>query len=306
MRVKSIIFLLALSGLFCPAAFAQFLVWDSVIHAYKDGADIVFEWRDVQLADGYNIYRFESIAAGPPYPLYATVLTPGFRDPGAVNGPPDTLFYVITAFNTTIEEEAPNWAYRIVVTLEMLPSTLNNHHVALPYFYFPEGVNDPDGLTAEDVCIDAGADLAYVGMWRSDVDVWQAHFCGSPLMDFEIAAGRACLLAPHQTFAFSIVGSHDPYFKPGSVNTVGLYCLPGTGCNNWVSVPYSSVASTAQELCDELISRGHDIRTMNKWLPDQDMYFVKTCGSFRDFDFTPGIGVMIQPGREEQIQIEVH
>ncbi|MFC2172093.1 hypothetical protein ACFLU6_05615 [Acidobacteriota bacterium] len=292
---------------FATLVYAQAPVFDELIHAYKDGTDIILEWQPAQNVDGYNIYRFDTIPGSPPWPLYAAVPTPGFRDTGAINDPADTLYYIVSAYNANGETDALNWAFRVVMPLEFLPYSFNNNHISFPYYYFPVGVSDPDGPTAEDVCADAGPDLAYVGAWQSVTDTWFSHICGAPFADFEIEPGSGYLLVPAAPMTLSIVGSHDTYYEPGGPNFAGLNCFPGTYCNNWISVPYHSMAGTAFGLCNELTGRGHDIRMISKWLPDQDTYFIKSCGSpIRDFDLTPGLGIMIQPGKDESIQIAVH
>ncbi|MFC2172130.1 hypothetical protein ACFLU6_05800 [Acidobacteriota bacterium] len=291
----------------CIAA-ARAPAFDKLIHAYKDGSDVVLEWNPAQNADGYNIYRFDSLPGPSPWPLYAAVPTPVFRDINATNDPADLLYYIVTAYNVNGETEALNWAFRLNYRVEFFPGSLNNQPISLPYLYYPSAFPILSPVNDEDLCWDTGDPPKTQGISRWDQPrSWYYHSCGSVLKYRVLSAAESYVLNPYETFTFHIVASHDPDYEPGGSKYFPLYCPPGSYCNNWISVPYHSMATTAQELCDELISRGHDIRTVNKWFADQDTYFIKTCGSsIRDFDLTPGLGIMIQPGRDESIQIEVH
>ncbi|MFC2172091.1 hypothetical protein ACFLU6_05605 [Acidobacteriota bacterium] len=292
----------------CGLACGQGPVFNELIHASKIGNDVYMEWQPAVGADGYNIYRFDAIPTGPPpYPVYATVSTPGFTDTGAVADPTFVFYYIVTAYNTNGETEARNWAFRLNVDFVYAPGTLGNHQVSLPYIYHPGGISDPNGPTVEDVCRDAGPNLNYVAKWEAYSDTWFLHSCGSPLRDIPIDPGMGYLFGIGNNFTFSVVGSHDPDFEPGGPSEIYLFCSLGTLCNNWVSVPYHSVAGGAITLCDEWQNRGDQIMTINRWVPEIDVYFVHPCGTpLMDFDLTPGQAIMVQPATDENISIEVN
>lgn len=286
MRLTRIVGLVVSVLLVTAAAWAQAPVFTGPVIAYKDSRDVVLEWPPAVGADGYSVYRFESLPIPAPLPLpIGTVTGTLFRDGGAVDGPPYRYYYLVTAYNGFGETAAPNLAFKLNLEIPSYPDRMNNTFVSLPYLYFPRGAGEP--ATVDDLC-DLGQGIA--GVARADYDVCSIMFkaCGSPFFHYDLQPGSGYIFIVSEATMLDIVGSHDPAYHAGEASEVPLRATSDCDCNfNVISVPYNTTARDAEDICQELGGGANEWITRYDTATDtNENHF---CGSSRhNFSVEPG------------------
>lgn len=163
----------------------------------------------------------------------------------------------------------------------------NINWVSLPYF---NNFTDANGIIS-DVNGDCGAGTA-TRIIRFDT-ASNSFVTQTPggKNNFALTAGTSYGVEVSNPCTWIIVGSHDDTYDPGGTNSVSLV-TNATGNNiNWVSVPYHTTSSTAQDLCTEVGATATSIKYFDT---ANNSFTTVACGGKNNFSLTPGLGVGVE------------
>ena len=185
---------------------------------------------------------------------------------------------------------ASNMGFKLNYTLQTNAAGNNLNWVSLPYFN--------NYTVAEDVVTDVDGDcgagtVSNVKKFDPYNNSYTTHFPGSSKNNFTIDTGISYGVKVSASCTWIIVGSHDDNYDPGGSSSVNLI-LSGGGIStdNWVSVPYHTTLSNAEDLCGEIGSTASSVRMFDT---PNNSYTTHICGSTKNkFSLTPGLGVAVR------------
>ncbi len=201
------------------------------------------------------------------------------------------LFYLMLATFLL----SSNMGFKLTKTLIFQdPNYLNTNWISLPYYYLTGTV------TAENVCDDIGGTCntlgnCTVGKWDVSTNTGSTWACqttkGTP---FTINPGEGIYVQPNASVDFVIVGSHNP-----TLSLTLTFQDPNYLNTNWISVPYHTTVTTAEELCDEIGGTCNTLGncTIGKWDVSTNTGSTWACQTTKGTPFTISVGeaVYVQP-----------
>ncbi len=190
---------------------------------------------------------------------------------------------------------ASNMGFKLSYQLQTNAAGKNINWVSLPYFNSFATAQD----VLNDINNDCGAGNA-TSLIRFDTVNNQTitHTNGSVSNNFTISAGEAygVNVSSGSTCTWIIVGSHNNSFDPGGISSI-LLKKNAAGKNiNWLSVPYHTTLSTAEDLCNEINNQNGAtvVTSVIKFDTTNNQTITHTCGSVsNNFSLDPGLGVAV-------------
>jgi len=188
--------------------------------------------------------------------------------------------------------QASNMGFKITIAIDDAGTYLNNW-VSVPYHVSYNNANDMK------TDLNSTCNIYRIYRWiPSGASEGYQYFQSTipPLgTNFAITPGESYLVIPNTGGGgnWVVVGSHDP----GLAITIDD---AGTYLNNWISVPYHTMAANANVLKTELNASGANIYRIYRWIPsgasEGYQYFQSTIPPLgTNFSITPGEGLLILP-----------
>jgi hypothetical protein len=190
----------------------------------------------------------------------------------------------------------------------------NNNWISLPFFFFPNGNVGISPQNANDWCTDLNgapppstAKITQIIRFDSLSDTPKTKGCSNTIKVFDLVPGEGYSVKPSgANMIIDIVGSHDDLYapnKPGASKLYGPLFFDPAGKlsnNNWVSVPYHSIANNANDLCADVNGvpppNASKVAQIIRFDSLTDTPKTKGCSNtIKVFDLIPGEGYSMKP-----------
>jgi hypothetical protein len=185
-------------------------------------------------------------------------------------------YFLIGAFLVGGVVLASNMGFKLVYQILTASGNSGTNWVGFP-FNFPFA-NAQETFTDIPNCDEV---TRYV---RSD-DTYQTYFAGKGAINFPIDPGIGYLVKVSTDTNYVIVGSHDPSYG------VSLLTAAGNSGTNWISVPYHTTATNAQELFTDIPNADE----VTRYVRSDDTYQTYFAGKGAiNFPVSPGEGLLVK------------
>jgi len=285
--------------------FASTTAAEARLLGYADGSDVVLVWS---CAGTYDVHRGTTTTG--PFSVIGRSDTGTFTDVGAVPGPPANpplYYYYLVWVAGPGPTVCPGAAFKINLDLEPDSSAPFGNLISLPFLFYPDGNLGHTPQTYRDLC-QAYPALTYIGYYASDgCQRIKMHSCASPLEGGELVAGEGYYLRVAAPATLDLVGSHDDNYAPnkGGIASYTLYAC--AGCEegrNLVSIPYHTMATTVQGICDQV---GPELIAIEEYDAGLNRLVRHTCGlPATDFPITPGRALTLEVSADTSLALEVY
>ena len=181
---------------------------------------------------------------------------------------------------------ASNMGFKLNKQLQKLGGASGTQVIAVP-FNQQTSLTDAETLL-NDISLCPSSNVLSVARYVRSLDGLSSYSClGGE--NFTIAKGDAYYVKVATDQPYIVVGSHDPSFS------VSLLKPAGASGTNPYAAPFHSVASTAEELLNEIsLCPGSQVLSVARYVKSLDGLSSYSCLGGENFSLAPGEGYLIK------------